>query len=156
MPYNPFDSAEVDNHLPTLAQLRRECPVSEVVPGVFYLAKHEDIIDVCRQPDVFEQGRFIPLAEDTRSDDQLNLGETNPPQHTAVRKVLAGLLSPPKVRTMEAQVREICAGIVDRFATRGKADMIADLGVPLPGAVIGPITGLPPQTHQLFRSYSDD
>lgn len=156
MPYNPFDPAEVDHHLPALAQLRRECPVSEVVPGVFYLAKHEDIIDVCRQPDVFQQGRFIPLDEDTRTDDQLNLGETNPPQHTSVRKVLAGLLSPPKVRTMEPQVREICAEIVDRFAGRGKADMIADLGVPLPGAVIGPITGLPEETHQQFRSYSDD
>jgi cytochrome P450 len=33
--------------------------------------------------------------------------------------------------------------------------MIADLGVPLPGAVIGPVTGLPAETHQQFRAYSD-
>jgi len=36
------------------------------------------------------------------------------------------------------------------------AHVPADLGVPLPGAVIGPLTGLPPEYHGLFRRYSDD
>lgn len=154
--YNPFDPATVDDHLPTLARLRHECPVSEVVPGVFYLARHNDIIDVCRAPSTYEQGRFIPLDIDTRSDDELNLGETNPPQHTRVRKILASVMSPPKVRALEPAVRKVCAEIVDRFADRGHADMIADLGVPLPGAVIGPLTGLPAEYHDMFRRYSDD
>jgi cytochrome P450 len=154
--FNPFDPAAVDDQLPTLACLRHEAPVSEVVPGVFYLARHADIIDVCRAPSKFEQGRFIPLDIDTRSDDELNLGETNPPQHTRVRKILASVMSPPKVRALEPAVRKVCAEIVDRFADRGHADMIADLGVPLPGAVIGPLTGLPPEYHDQFRRYSDD
>jgi cytochrome P450 len=154
--YNPFDPAAVDDHLPILERLRHEEPVSEVVPGVFYLARHQDIIDVCRAPSTYEQGRFIPLDIDTRSDDELNLGETNPPQHTRVRKILASVMSPPKVRALEPAVRRVCAEIVDRFADRGHADMIADLGVPLPGAVIGPLTGLPAKYHDQFRSYSDD
>jgi cytochrome P450 len=154
--YNPFDPAQVDTHLPTLARLRHEAPISEIAPGLFYVSRHADIIDVCRRPQTFEQGRFIPLEEDTRTPDQLNLGETNPPQHTRIRKVLAAVLSPPKVRTMEPAVRAICADLVDRFAGRGHADMVADLGVPLPGAVIGPITGLPVELHSQFRRYSDD
>ncbi len=154
--YNLFDPATVDDHLPTITKLRHEAPVSEVVPGVFYLAKHQDIVDVCRNPSMFEQGRFIPLDIDTRTDDQLNLGETNPPQHTRVRKILAGLMSPPKMRHIEQSVREICRDLVDKFADRGHGDMIADLGVPLPGAVIGPLTGLPAEFHPQFRKYSDD
>ncbi len=153
--YNPFDPAQVDHHLPTLARLRDAGPVHELLPGFFYLTRHQDIVDVCKRPDLFEQGRFIPLEEDTREDDELNLGETNPPQHTRVRKVLAGMFSPPRVRTMEPLVREVCARLVDGFATRGNADMIADLGVPLPGSVIGPISGLPEETHGQFRAYSD-
>lgn len=153
--YNPFDPAQVDDHDGVLRQLREAGPVHEVVPGVFYLTRHRDIIDVCRQPERFEQGRFIPLEEDTRTDDQLNLGETNPPQHTRVRKVLASLLSPPRVRRLEPAVRAVCERIVDGFAERGRADMIADLGVPLPGAVIGPLTGLPDELHARFREYSD-
>jgi cytochrome P450 len=50
----------------------------------------------------------------------------------------------------------VCDELVDRFAGRGSADMIADLGVPLPGAVIGPLTGLPEELHGRFRQYSDD
>lgn len=153
--YNPFDPAQVDHHLPTLARLRDAGPVHELMPGFFYLPRHQEIVDVCRRPDVFQQGRFTPMEEDTRSDDELNLGETNPPLHTRVRKVLAGMFSPPRVRTMEPLVRRVCMELVDRFAARGSADMIADLGVPLPGAVIGPITGLPDESHGQFRAYSD-
>jgi cytochrome P450 len=156
--FNPFDPAQVDDQLDTLAALRHGCPVAEVVPGVFYLAKHEDIIDVCRAPRTFRQGRFLPLDQDTRTPDQLNLGETDPPEHTGVRKVLAGLLSPARVRAMAPLVESVCAELVDGFAGRspGAADMIADLGVPLPGAVIGPLTGIPAQYHGQLRQYSDD
>jgi cytochrome P450 len=154
--FNPFDPVQVDDQVETLARLRRDSPVTEVVPGVFYLARHADIIEVCRAPDTFRQGRFLPLDLDTRTPDQLNLGETDPPQHTGVRKVLAGLLSPPRVRGMEPLVRSVCDGLVDAFAGRGEADLIADLGVPLPGAVIGPLTGLPAECHGQLRRYSDD
>ena len=156
--FNPFDPAQVDDQLDTLAALRHECPVAEVVPGVFYLAKHEDIIEVCRAPRTYRQGRFLPLDQDTRTPDQLNLGETDPPDHTGVRKVLAALLSPGRVRAMAPFVEAVCAQLVEGFAGRspGRADMIADLGVPLPGAVIGPLTGIPPQYHGQLRQYSDD
>ena len=153
--YNPFDPSQVDHHDAVLARLRDAGPVHELLPGFFYLTRHREIVDVCKLPDVFQQGRFIPLEEDTRSADELNLGETNPPDHTRIRKILAGLLSPPRVRAMEPFVRTVCAGLVDAFADRGEADMITDLGVPLPGAVIGPITGLPAECHGQFRAYSD-
>ena len=153
--YNPFDPSQVDHHDGVLAQLREAGPVHELLPGFFYVTRAHEIVEICRKPNIFQQGRFIPLEEDTRPADELNLGETNPPQHTRVRKVLAGVLSPPKVRAMEPLVRDVCAGLVDAFADRGHADMIADLGVPLPGAVIGPITGLPPESHSQFRAYSD-
>jgi len=154
--FNPFDPTHVDDQVATLARLRLESPVTEVVPGVFYLARHVDIIDVCRAPETFRQGRFLPLELDTRTPDQLNLGETDPPQHTGVRKVLAGLLSPARVRAMAPFVASVCEGLVDGFADRGGADLIADLGVPLPGAVIGPLTGIPPEWHGQLRQYSDD
>ena len=153
--YNPFDPSQVDHHDGVLAQLREAGPVHELLPGFFYVTRAHEIVEICRKPNIFQQGRFIPLEEDTRPADELNLGETNPPQHTRVRKVLAGVLSPPKVRAMEPLVRDVCAGLVDAFADRGHADRIADLGVPLPGAVIGPITGLPPESHSQFRAYSD-
>jgi cytochrome P450 len=153
--YNPFDPSQVDHHDALLAQLRSSGPVHELLPGFFYLTRHREIVDVCRRPDVFQQGRFNPHEDDGRSPDELNLGETNPPEHTRVRKVLAGLLSPPRVRAMEPFVRSVCTGLVNGFAGGHAADMIADLGAPMPGAIIGPISGLPEECHGQFRAYSD-
>jgi cytochrome P450 len=153
--YDPFDPAQVDNHDPVLACLRRESPVSELKPGLFYLARYQDVLDVCRAPGVFRQGRQIPRHLDTRTEDQLNLGETDPPEHMRVRKVLAALLSAPKVRAMETSIRHICDSLVERFVEQGSADIIADLAGPLPAAVIGSLSCMPDQYHSRFRAYSD-
>jgi cytochrome P450 len=154
--FNPMDADQVDAQLPALARLRHEAPITEPFPRFFYVARHADIVSVCRAPTVFQQGRFLPLEEDDRSDDELNLGETNPPSHTRVRKILAGLLSPPRVRPLEPAVRGVCDELVGQFAERGTADLVAELGAPLPGAVIGPLTGLAPECYGQFRGYSDD
>jgi len=154
--YNPFDPQQVDHHQPVIDRLRHDAPVAEIMPGVFYLSRHADIIEVCRDPDTFRQGRFRPLDTDTRTDDELNLGETDPPIHTRVRKILQSSLSPPAVRRYEPYVLQVCRDLVDRFAGRGSAELIADLGGPLPGAVIGYLTGIPVEYRDSLRQYSDD
>lgn len=153
--YDPLDPEQVDDHQPALARLRRESPVSELKPGFFYLARHQDVLDVCRAPQVFRQGRHIPRHLDTRSEDQLNLGETDPPEHTRVRKVLAALLTPSKVRAMEPFIRATCESLVNRFADRGTADIISDLAAPMPVAVIGSLSGMPEEYHAQFSAYSE-
>src|SRR5271166_287222 len=120
--YNLFDPRQVDHHEDLLAELRRNEPVAEVLPGIFYLSRYDDIVEVCRQPDVFRQGRFRPVDDDPRTEDQLNLGETDPPVHTKVRKVLGGTLNPPAVRPFAPFVRQVCQSLVDAFAGRGQAD----------------------------------
>jgi cytochrome P450 len=153
--YDPLDPEQVDDHQPLLARLRREAPVSELKPGFFYLARHQDVMDVCRAPEVFRQGRHIPRHLDTRMEDQLNLGETDPPEHMRVRKVLAALLAPSKVRAMESMIRTTCETLVNRFAERGAADIIADLAAPMPVAVIGSLSGMPEEYHDKFTAYSE-
>jgi cytochrome P450 len=153
--YDPLDPVQVDEHEEVLARLRREAPVSELKPGFFSLARHQDVMEVCRTPELFGQGRHIPPHLDTRTRDQLNLGETDPPEHMRVRKVLAGLLTPSKVRAMEPLVRRSCETLVDRFAARGTADIIADLAGPMPVAVIGALSGMPEEYQARFAAYSD-
>lgn len=156
MIYDIFDPDEVDRSEPLLDRLRAEQPVAEIMPGVFYVARHEDILEVCRHPELFRQGRFRPAEEDTRTPDQLNLGETDPPEHTRGRKALAGALSPPATRPYEPFVRQVCADLVDAFAGRPSAELIAELGAPLPAAVIGHVAGIPEADRPALRGYSDD
>jgi len=153
--YDPMDPAQVDDHDPVLARLRREAPVSELKPGLFYVARYKDVMDICRAPETYRQGRHIPREFDTRTEDQLNLGETDPPEHTRVRKVLASLFSPQKVGAMQPVIRNVCETLVDRFAERGSADIIADLAAPMPAAVIGSLSGMPEQYHAQITAYTE-
>jgi len=153
--YNPFDPAQVDHDEQVLAELRHETPVAEVMPGVFYVTRHADLTEISRDAKRFPQAPFRPLEEDTRTPDELQLGESNPPGHTRVRKILASVLSPPRIRALEPLVDRVCGELVDAMASRDSADIIADLGRPLPAAVIGALTGVPEADRHFLHEYSD-
>ena len=144
--YNPFDPAQVDDDEEVLTQLRRDDRVAAVLPGVYYVTRYDDVAEISRDAKRFPQAPFRPLEEDTRSADELQLGESNPPGHTKVRKILASVLSPPRIRALEPLVDRVCADLVDAFKTKGSADLVGELGRPLPAQVIGELTGVPPKT----------
>jgi cytochrome P450 len=153
--YNPFDPEQVDHDEAVLTELRHAGRVIEVLPGVFYVTRFDDIVDISRDPKRFPQAPFRPLEDDPRTPDELQLGESNPPGHTKVRKVLASVLSPPRIRALEPIVESTCTSLVDAFAPRGHADLIADLGRPLPATVIGELTGVPEEDRHFLHEYSD-
>jgi len=153
--YNPFDPAQVDDDEEVLTQLRHEARVAEVLPGVYYVTRHDDVAEISRDAKRFPQAPFRPLEEDTRSPDELQLGESNPPGHTKVRKILASVLSPPRIRALEPLVDRVCADLIDAFTSKGRADLIGELGRPLPAEVIGELTGVPPEDRHFLHEYSD-
>ncbi len=153
--YNPFDPEQVDRQEEILPTLRQQCPVAELMPGVFYVTRHDELTAVSRDADRFNQAPFRPLDEDTRRPDELQLGESNPPGHTRVRKIFQSVLSPPRVRAIEPRIARVCAELVDGFAARGSADLIAELGRPLPAQVIGHLAGIPETDRGYLHTYSD-
>ena len=153
--YNPFDPDQVDHDEKILTSLRHEAPVVEIMPGVFYVTRYEDIVEISRDAKRFPQAPFSPLAEDTRTPDELQLGESNPPGHTKIRKILASVLSPPRIRALDPFVETVCTELVDGFASDGSADLIADLGRPLPAQVVGELTGVPFEDRSFLHDYSD-
>ena len=60
--FNPFDPAQVDHQDEVLDELRHTAPVIEMMPGFFYLTRHEDCVAVSRDPVTFPQAPFSPLA----------------------------------------------------------------------------------------------
>ncbi len=153
--YNPFDPDQVDHDEEVLTRLRHEAPVVEIMPGVFYVTRYADIVEISRDAKRFPQAPFSPLEEDTRTPAQLQLRESNPPGHTKIRKILASVLSPPRIRAIEPFVDAVCRELVDGIASKGSADLIADLGRPLPAQVIGELTGVPSEDRSFLHEYSD-
>lgn len=154
--YSPFDPAQVDDHFGALASLRSEDPVAEVLPGVFYVARRQDIVAVARDHATFLQGGFDPLAEDHRPMDRRELGETDPPFHTVVRRNLAPFFSPRKMQGYAPLIRQACQELIGDFPPAGPFDLIETFAAPLPAQVIGRLSGIPRQDLPSVRGYSDD
>lgn len=153
--YNPFDPAQVDNDAEVIKQMREQARVVELMPGFFYVTHYDDVAEISRDAKRFPQAPFRPLEDDPRTPDELQLGESNPPGHTKMRKVLASVLSPPRIRALEPLVDEVCADLVDAFKADGHADLIEQLGRPLPAQVIGQLTGVPEADRGFLHEYSD-
>jgi cytochrome P450 len=155
--YNPFDPAQVEDHFPILDELRVNDPVHEVLDGVYYVARHDDVVAVARDPVTFRQAGFRPLDADRRSRDELGLGETDPPFHTTVRRALASVLGLSRVKGHAPFVQRVChelVGVVD--PDHGPVDIISALASPLPAIVIGGLSGLSAGDREKVRDYCDD
>lgn len=74
----------------------------------------------------------IPFANNTLSHD--------PPDHTRLRKAVQPAFSPRRVARLRERIQRTCDELVDGFASKGNAELIADFAFPLP--VIVPQTDL--------------
>ena len=68
--------------------------------------------------------------------------EHDPPEHTYWRGVYREILSPRAVRLAEESVRRDAVALVDAFAGRGEADLVAELTLVVPGNTICRLLGV--------------
>jgi cytochrome P450 len=78
----------------------------------------------------------------------------DPPRHTQLRRLVARAFTSKLIAALEPGVRSITAGLLDRVASGGRMDLIADLAFPLPIAVITELLGLPAEDRAMFKQWS--
>ena len=135
--YNLFDPAVVDNDAAILRSCGRPVRWGGGDARRFLRVHHADILAVSTDTATFPQAPFSPMEEDTRTPDQLQVGESNPPLHTQIHKLLASVLRPSRIRAMESVVDKACRDLVwSTFARKGFGDLIREIARPLPEIVV--------------------
>jgi cytochrome P450 len=120
--------------------------------GYWVLTRYADIREAFQRPDLFSSTQFsIPAGVYPRTMRPLAL---DPPDHTRYRQPLAPLFAPGPVARREPELRAVCAGIVDRFATAGRSDLVADLARPFPTTVFVSMLGLPLSEATTFEQWN--
>ncbi|MDQ7807613.1 cytochrome P450 [Amycolatopsis sp. A133] len=71
-----------------------------------------------------------------------SFSETDPPDHTRLRQVVAPAFRPKQVREYRVGVEKLAHELLDKVAGRAEFDLIADFAAPLPIAVIADLLGL--------------
>ena len=80
----------------------------------------------------------------------------DPPDHVRQRKLVNRAFTPPKVRALEPRITEVAHQLVDDFADRGHAELVAEYGVLLPLTIIAECLGVADDELPQFKRWSDD
>lgn len=150
-------------------RLRHEAPVywndeiEENEPGFWALTKYDDIVAVSKNPTLFSsamgghQISFPPGTEFTRANAAIvgNMIGMDPPEHNVFRKMVSPHFSGSAVKKMEAKIREIVTGILDRIAPQGECEFVSAVAAELPLIVLCELLGVPQEDRRLLFDWTN-
>jgi pimeloyl-[acyl-carrier protein] synthase len=76
--------------------------------------------------------------------------------HARLRNLAASAFSPSRVEVLRNHIQDIVNTLIDTLAFKGKMDVIADLGYPLPSIVTAELLGVPEADRDQLKAWSTD
>ena len=114
--------------------------------------------EVSRQPELFSSAIGNTNLWDLEADAleaRRSLIDTDAPDHTRLRRVVARAFTPTATLNWEGIARAIATDLVDRFVAQGGGDWVAAVAAPLPMRVISAILGVPDERVEMLVELSD-
>lgn len=147
---------------PAFKWLRENMPlaVAEVdgYDPIWIVTRHADIRKIEVDAKTFHNGDFNPILNDRANDDftkSINNGSIrvlsslsymDPPEHSKIRAITAGLFLPAKVAKLQDQIRQLARQSVEHFLSfDGECDFVKDFALHYPLRVVMSMLGVPPE-----------
>ena len=128
-------------------------PVQPENPGFYSVVLHEDLARVHRDWQHFSSEGADGPGSETGGDAirDLNRAEgvgsmmilTDPPKHTAYRKLVNRGFTPRSIAALEPRLRAVTGAAIDAVIDRGACDFVQDLAAMVPLQAIGELLGVP-------------
>ena len=152
---------------PIFRRFREESPVHWVEPwGCWLVTRAEDIELTIRDTRRFssadrvtmviermpgwETGLFAALHENFA----VGMAQTDPPDHTRVRRLVSAAFTPARVEGLRGRIAELVDGYLAPHRGTGRIELVADLAHPLPAVVIAEMAGFPVEDRERFRDWT--
>jgi cytochrome P450 len=133
---------------PAYDRLRSDAPRFTSGFGSVVLSSYRDCLDALRHPKLGRPEPDMDPPGTIAGRNRRRPGSTstmlflNPPDHTRIRSLVSRVFTPRRVEALRPTVAELLAPVLDRFAERGGGDVMAELAVPFPVAVISALLGV--------------
>ena len=133
----------------TFARMRREDPLAwcdfKGGKGFWSITRHHDILDLNRNYELLSSARGIRMEDQTYEEylARRTFQETDPPEHSRTRVLVAKAFSKPVVALFEEQIRKLCDDILDTALAKGRFDATKEIARQLPMRMLGQILGTP-------------
>ncbi len=142
------------------ARLRREAPVAwfpDEGSGFWSVHGYSDIVAASRDVATFSSGRGVSFEEPTDEDmaARRTIIDTDPPEHTKLRKIVSGAFSQRAVAVYEHFITELTEQVLDACPASGTYDFVDAVAKEVPIRVLARIMGLPAADLDLFIDLGD-
>ena len=114
--------------------------------GFWAVTRHAEVRHVSRNPELFSSAighTNLWNLEADALEARRSLIDTDAPDHTRLRRLVAGAFTPKNIRRWEEVVREITGELLDEFIAQGGGDWVDMVAAPLPIQVILAMLGVP-------------
>src|SRR6201991_4694243 len=163
--FGSFDDAvsgDVRDPYPELARLRREEPIQRIdmsaMPGeagkpVFIVYRYEDAQQMLRDNVTFSSSGVIAAFGPVLGEGvMLGMDE---PIHGRLRSLVSKAFSQKSLaRWQDELVGRVANGLIDKFAAKGKADLVKEFTFDYPSQIIAGLLGLPQEDYPQFQRWS--
>jgi cytochrome P450 len=183
--YDPTRFEVRQNPYPYYEELRRKAPVARIESTGFYaVARHRDVLEVFRNPEVFSSRamRYVrtggrppssPLEGTNMTPEQAaqfaaalpfsplelvmarSVIYAEPAEHHGLRAIVNRGFTPRKIAELEPRIREIARECLVKARTKGELDLMTELAIPLPVTVIAEMLGIDVERQADFKRWSD-
>jgi cytochrome P450 len=163
--FGSFDdvvSGDVRDPYTELARLRREEPVQRIdmsgMPHeeskpVFMVYRHEEVQQMLRDNETFSSAIVIDAFGDVLGK-HVMLG-MDEPEHGRHRALVSKAFSQKALARWEDElVGKVGNELIDRFADRGRAELVKEFTFPYPSQIIAGLLGLPRKDYPQFQRWS--
>ena len=154
--YDPYDHDTIFNPHAIFRRLRNEAPLYYSDEHDFYaVSRFDDIEQVLLNRDTFisRKGVTLDLLKSGMDIPMGTLIFEDPPEHGIHRALLSRLFTPRRLSSLEPDIRQLCAKLLDPLVGAGGFDFVADLGSQVPMRVIGMLLGIPESDLESVRDH---
>ncbi len=124
-------------------------------PGFWSLTRHADLIAVIEDPTTFINGEGTQIPSRRVEGDTPTVHNTDPPRHTALRRVAIPHLRAMKIREWQDLIDTSVADILDSIQTQGSVEFVNAAASLLPIQVLGQVLGVPAADCGLLSDWTN-
>lgn len=142
------------------AALREHDPVHHVEDGDYWvLTRRRDVMTAVRDHRTWSSAAGLTTGygelERIGLADNPPMVMTDPPAHTAFRRLVSRGFTPRQVESVEPCVRSFVVERLERLRADGGGDIVVDLFKPLPSMVVAHYLGVPIEDRDRFDTWTD-
>jgi cytochrome P450 len=114
--------------------------------GFWAITKYDDVVAISKDSETFSSAKghiYLWELDDEALEVRRSLIETDPPDHSRLRRIVSSAFTPRKVKDYEEFTRTIVGDLLEAALAEGEVDLVEALSAPLPINVLVSILGVP-------------